>query len=451
MEKTSRQPDKAIAAGIEKAWSCLSRQDLVQLASQLVDISSPTGEEGPCASFLVDYMRAMGLEAFYQEISEGRGNAVGWLKGSGEGPRLIFNGHLDTSFTGRKEEDYAALGPLQADSLPQARVDEERIYGLGIYNMKGGLTASVIALKAIKDAGIPLKGDILVTAVAGEVEKCPVEGAVKSYRGPLYIGASIGTEWLLKHGISGDFVINGEPTDLRVNWENGGYIWFKVQTRGKATYVIRKHYGVNAILEAVKVIEAVECWAAKYTEAHASELARPQVMVGAIESGWPYKPSTCPAICNLYVDVRMAPGQEPGATIGEFERVMDELTRREKGLVLEWEPYLLARGERTEPDNSYVKSCLAAYQKVMGKAHQNCLPEQASAWTDCNVFRRHGIPAVSIGPGSGSPPPAGEAGLEMQFARGEHLRIEDMVLAARIHIAAALDICLRSKEELSLR
>jgi acetylornithine deacetylase/succinyl-diaminopimelate desuccinylase-like protein len=449
MVKTSRRTDQAIAENIEKAGSCLDRQELVQLASRLVDISSPTGEEGPCASFLVDYMKSMGLEAFYQEIGEGRGNAVGRLKGSKEGPCLIFNGHLDTSFTGREEEDYAALGPLEAASLPKARVDKERIYGLGIYNMKGGLATSVIAVKAIKDAGIPLKGDILITGVAGEVEKCPVQGAVKSYRGPLYMGASIGTEWLLKHGITGDFVINGEPTDLRVNWENGGYVWFKVQTRGKATYVIRKPYGVNAILEAVKVIEAVEGWAAEYTEAHASELARPQVMVGAIESGWPYKPSTCPAICNLYVDVRMAPGQEPGATILEFARVMDKLTAKEKDLVLNWEPYLLARGERTDPDNPYVKRCLTAYEKVTGEAHQNCLPEQASAWTDCNVFRGYGIPAVSIGPGAGTPPAAKEAGLEMQFARGEHQRIEDMMSAARIHIAAALDICLRSKEELS--
>ena len=435
--------DLSIRKKIEKAWARIRRRDLVELTRSLVEISSPTGDEGACAKFLVEYMKDSSLKSTYQEIDESRGNAIGILKGAGLGPKLLFNGHLDTSFTGIEEEDFPATGPLHPYSLAKAKVDGQRIYGLGVYNMKGGVAASVIAARAIAEAGIALRGDILVTAVAGEVEETPVNGLIRKYEGRRYRGASIGTEWLVKHGVVADFVINGEPTDLRVNWENGGYCWFNVQTRGKATYVIRKPYGVNAILEMVKVIQAIEEWAPRYTEAHASELTKPQVMVGAIESGWPYKPSTCPAVCNLYVDVRLAPGQAPGEAIQEFGRVLSELKKREKGLQLEWEPYLMASGERTDPASPYVRSCIRAYEEVMGKRHEPCLSEQASAWTDCNVFRRLGIPAVSSGPGAGASSKGKKGERDLQFAAGESQRMDDLELAAKIYVAAAVDICLK--------
>lgn len=154
---------------IKRALAKVRRQELVQLTCQLVNIPSRTGEEGDCAKFLVDYEQA-GLETSYQEVNHKRGNAVGLLPGGGGGPTLIFNGHLDTSFTGIEDEDYPATGPLSPGSLPAARVEAGNIYRLGVYNMKAGLAASVVAVKTIKQAGIIPKGNIVVTGVAGEVE-----------------------------------------------------------------------------------------------------------------------------------------------------------------------------------------------------------------------------------------------------------------------------------------
>jgi acetylornithine deacetylase/succinyl-diaminopimelate desuccinylase-like protein len=71
------------------------------LTRDLVDISSPTGHEADVARFLVDYMHGIGLDARLQEISEGRYNALGELRGAGNGLKLLFNGHLDTSYSGK--------------------------------------------------------------------------------------------------------------------------------------------------------------------------------------------------------------------------------------------------------------------------------------------------------------------------------------------------------------
>ena len=87
--------DDLLSATIAK----ISEERVVNLTRSLVDIPSATGEERRVAEFLVGYMKEIGLEAKLQEIVEGRANAIGVLKGTGGGPTLMFNGHLDTSGT----------------------------------------------------------------------------------------------------------------------------------------------------------------------------------------------------------------------------------------------------------------------------------------------------------------------------------------------------------------
>jgi len=90
---------------------------------------------------------------------------VGRWTGSGGGKNLMFNGHMDTSNTGR-EEFLTGIG-----YKPQAVVKNGFVYGLGIYNMKGALVCYIHAVKALQRAGVRLHGDVIVAAVAGEIEK----------------------------------------------------------------------------------------------------------------------------------------------------------------------------------------------------------------------------------------------------------------------------------------
>ena len=80
----------------------VDRDSLVETASDLVNIASPTGHEQPAAEYVARALGAMGLQVSWQEVEEGRPNVLARLEGSGGGKTLMFNGHLDTSYSGRE-------------------------------------------------------------------------------------------------------------------------------------------------------------------------------------------------------------------------------------------------------------------------------------------------------------------------------------------------------------
>ena len=138
----------------------------MQLAVDLVSISSPTGDEQAMGERVRDELADMGLQVQWQEVEEGRPNVVGLWEGAGGGKSLMFNGHMDTSYSG-KEPWLKDIRGFQ----PEGFVQDGRVYGLGISNMKGALACYVEALRSLQDAGVRLRGDVLIAAVCGEIEK----------------------------------------------------------------------------------------------------------------------------------------------------------------------------------------------------------------------------------------------------------------------------------------
>ena len=159
--------------------SHIDEQELVAMARDVINIPSPTGEELGMAVYLRRVFEEMGLEVAWQEVEDGRANVVARLPGSGNGKSLMFNGHMDTSNTGR-ETFITGIG-----YKPRAVLKDGMIFGLGIYNMKGALVCYTHALKALQRAGFKLEGDILIAAVVGEIEKTQWldEFTGKQYRG----------------------------------------------------------------------------------------------------------------------------------------------------------------------------------------------------------------------------------------------------------------------------
>src|SRR5215813_4471243 len=134
------------------------------MSCDVINIPSPTGAELAIAEYMRSALQALGINVTWQEVEEGRANVVGRWAGTGGGKSLMFNGHMDTSNTGR-EEFLTGIG-----YKPQAVVNNGMVYGLGIYNMKGALVCYTHALKMLKRAGLRLKGDVIIAAVAGEIE-----------------------------------------------------------------------------------------------------------------------------------------------------------------------------------------------------------------------------------------------------------------------------------------
>jgi hypothetical protein len=188
----------------------IDRERLVETASAMIDVHSFTGDEEPMADLMVSLYEQMGLRVHWQQVEDGRANTLGTWSGTGGGKTLMFNGHMDTSYSGREPwlKDVPGFQPT-------AFVKNGRLYGLGISNMKGALACYVEAVRALQDAGVKLRGDILIAAVCGEIEKTQFAEA----QGAQYRGYAAGSRYLVTHG--GE----GRPRPLRLAVAAHSHTW----------------------------------------------------------------------------------------------------------------------------------------------------------------------------------------------------------------------------------
>lgn len=419
----------------KKVLAQVDRDEVAQLACDLVNIPSPTGQEKAIAEFILNWYQANGLRAVRQEVEAGRPNAVGILKGDGTGLSLGFNGHMDTSFTGT-DEDLRMVASVEPDSELKGSISGGKVRGLGISNMKGGIAAFMMAGKAIKKSAVKLKGDVILAAVVGEISRTPIgPWQTKEYR-----GEGAGTRHLLTHGMQSDYAVVADGSDMKIVWTQTGVVQVRITTFGKAeaawgtkrsTHPMAK---LNAIVRMTKVIEALEQWAEGFEERYIYNSPTgpiyPKVNIGAIEGGAPYRPNYFPGVCNIYVDVRIPPKLRPVTVQYEIERILSSL-----GIEHEMEAYKSLLGHEGKGVEPLVKSVEEVYEYLFGGKVKPEAPDRASIWTDTNVYNEMGIPTVKIGPRGKRIGP-----------RNEELEIDQMVKAAQLYALVALDICNRERK-----
>ena len=129
--------DKAAA---KQVLAQIDRNELARLGCDLASIPSPTGQEKAIAEYILAWFAANGLKAVRQDVAVDRPNAVGILKGEGSGLSLGFNGHTDTSFTGTSADQRMAAN-LEPDAEMSGKIVGDRVQGLGISTMPGGLAS----------------------------------------------------------------------------------------------------------------------------------------------------------------------------------------------------------------------------------------------------------------------------------------------------------------------
>ncbi|MGH3002009.1 MAG: M20/M25/M40 family metallo-hydrolase, partial [Gaiellaceae bacterium] len=139
----------------------IDRDRLVETASAMIGVHSFTGDEQAMGELMRSLFEQMGLQVQWQQVEDGRANVLATWSGSGSGSAggksLMLNGHMDTSYSG-KEPWLKDVRGFQ----PHAFVEDGRLYGLGISNMKGALACDVEAVRALQDAGVRLRGDVLI-------------------------------------------------------------------------------------------------------------------------------------------------------------------------------------------------------------------------------------------------------------------------------------------------
>lgn len=436
---------------IDKALGRIDQDAVTRLAVDLVSIPSPTGAERPVATFLAEHMERGGLEVTLQDLGPNRANAVGIIRGEGGGPRVMFNGHLDTSITGIEAEDYPMTGPLGPASRAKGFVKDGHVLGCGAYNMKGGIAAMVSAAIAIKQAGIALKGDLVVAGVAGEIEKAPVKGLLRTYSGDAYEGGGVGTRHLLNRGYLTDYALAPEPTHMGVLRSRLGLLFIKLTTRGDMVRACFADKGKTAIAKMFEVVTALERdfnpRIARYTRIHEDSVYAPGFSVGAIEAGWPYKPWASPAVCSAYVDFRIPLGHTVLGAEREFRAFLDELTARDPELQVEMEVFLSKASNSTPADSYVYGSCRRHFEALIGP-YERCTSPLASYSDDTCIMREQAMEAVVFGAGGAryrGQEDSGGLGIG-----GEAVSIADMLNVARVYAATAVDTCTKKRDALKL-
>jgi acetylornithine deacetylase/succinyl-diaminopimelate desuccinylase-like protein len=401
----------------------IDEERLVEWAGRAIAVPSFTGSELAMAELMRDTFAAMGLQVQWQQVEEGRANVLGIWAGAGGGPSLMFNGHTDTSYSGR--EPWLAHVP---GFQPAPFVEDGRLYGLGISNMKGALACYVEALRALDDAGVRLRGDVMIAAVCGEIEKTQWADA----QGPEYRGYAAGSRYLVSHGGVADMCILGEPTESKVVLGHYGSLWLRIGVEGNFIHTAFSEgkRDRNSILRMREVLDAVLEWIPAWEDdpENAYRGARAIVNVGALQGGFGWRVSRTPHRTDLFLDVRVPPTKPMAVARGQVLAMVRELAARFPDYGVDGEVYVTAPGAEIDESHPVVAAIDEAHAAVFGSA-----PERdVTRWfSDASALTRYGVPTVNYGTSTGL----------LDTVKGENLSIEGLVKTAEVYARAAIQVC----------
>ncbi len=396
---------------------------LVEWASRAIETPSFTGSEQAMAELMAATYRELGLRVQWQQVEEGRANALGIWEGAGGGRSLMLNGHMDTSYSGR--EPWLEHVP---GFQPSSFVRDGRLYGLGISNMKGALACYVEAVRALRDAGLRLRGDVMIAAVCGEIEKTQQGDAV----GAEYRGYAAGSRYLVTHGGLADMCLLGEPTEGRVVLGHFGSLWVRISTRGNFIHTAfsEGRRAENSILRMRDVLDAVLEWIPTWEDDpdNAYRGAKAIVNVGALQGGFGWRVSRTPHRTDLFLDVRVPPTKEMSVARQQVLDMVRGLAERFPDFGVEGEVYVTAPGAEIDDAHELVRAIDTAHEEVFG-----ALPERdVTRWfSDASALTRYGVPTVNYGTSTGL----------MDTEYGENLEIDGLVKTAEVYARVAMRVC----------
>jgi succinyl-diaminopimelate desuccinylase len=386
---------------LHKFLKSIDPEDTRDLLCKLIRSKSlnPPGDVRECAAVIVEELRRRKLPAETIEEKPGVANIISSLDGQAEGKTLIWNGHFDVVPPGEDWEGDPFSGEYR----------EGYIYGRGASDMKSGLAAMIIALDALKKAGAPFRGRIVLQAVGDEET-----------------GSDGGTLVMIRRkiGVGAHFAIVSEPTNLNVSIGNRGLRWFEVSLRGRASHAGRPHLGANAIHAAARMISGLENL--KFKAHHPLfEIPHPSLSVTMIQGGT--KINIIPDRCKFSIDRRMIPGETSESAHQEIEEALRQ--NLFEGIAYDirithegWDPYAI------NPESPPVKSLCRAIEEVVGQPPQ--VKGKAGCTDASHLFHRAHIPAVCFGPGLE----------DLSHAANERVALEKVVQAAQVYALSAITL-----------
>lgn len=357
--------------------------------------SGGTTNEAAIADVVTGMLGDLGMRVVRYEPAPGRASVVGTLAGSGGGRSLMLYAHYDTVGVEGMAEPFSGA------------VRDGRVYGRGAYDMKGSLAAILGAVKALRDAGTRLAGDLLVAAVADEEV------------------ASIGMEDVLRH-VRPDAAIVTEPTELALCLAHKGFAWMDVTVHGRAAHGSRFDLGVDANIRMGRFLAALE-WLERDLRARTPHpfTGPPSLHVGRLAGG--SGDSTYAARAVATVERRTLPAERPEDVVAEVQRIVDALAAADAGFRAEVRLRLARPGFALSPDAPVARALRAAAADVLGTQ----VPEIGVAyWMDAALLAGAGVETAVMGPvGAGA------------HAAVEWVDLESVGRLAAILARAAVTVC----------
>ncbi len=380
---------------IDDAWITNTLARLVRTNSINPAFSDGTTSEAAIAGVVTGMLEDLGLVVERYEPAPGRASVVGRLAGRGGGRALMLYAHYDTVGVEGMTDPFAAT------------VRDGRLYGRGAYDMKGALAACLGAVKALRDAGVGLAGDVLVAAVADEET------------------ASIGMEEVLRH-VRPDAAIVTEPTELALCLAHKGFVWVEVETRGVAAHGSRFDVGEDANLKLGRFLAALEPLEREVRARPPHPLVGPPSLhVGLVRGG--AGESTYAERATARIERRTLPGEREEDVVAEFRAVADRLAAADPRYRADVRTVLARPGYELRADAPVARAVRDAATAALGRPPAEI---GVAYWMDAALLAAAGVETAVIGPaGAGA------------HAAEEWVDLDSVTRLAEILARGAIAVC----------
>ena len=264
------------------------------LCRALIREKSVSGQEAGAAAVLRKAMERLGFDSV---STDENGSVIGRIFGDRPGPRVLFDGHIDTV----PVNDPAVWKhpPFGAEKV------EDRIYGRGASDMKGAVAAMIPALAAFKEeTGGHFPGEVVAAGVVYE---------------ELFEGVACRS---ISRAVEPDFVVIGESTRLNLKTGQRGRAELVVETAGKPAHSANPEKGVNAVKMMLRFLTRLE---EGYVPTEQPGLGKGILELTDIISA-PYPGSSVvPEKCTATFDRRLLTGETEESVLAPIQALLEAM------------------------------------------------------------------------------------------------------------------------------